>query len=89
MARKRYYDGGNYDGMDMRRAQERRDGDMITEDRSAIANLPQNVIMREYPRHNYMSFDLDDSIRGVDKLMNENMKSYKKGSSPAEKYETT
>lgn len=88
MARKRYYNGGDYDGMDERRMMEKRDGEMINEDMNAIANLPQGVIYREYPKHNYMSFDIDDSMRGVDKLMNENMKHYKKGKSPAEKYET-
>lgn len=88
MAKKRYY-GGDYDGMDERRSTERRDGEMINENQSAIANLPQEVIMREYPKNPYMSFDIDDSIRGVDKLMKENKKHYKRGSSPAEKYETT
>lgn len=69
---KRYHSGsslrGNYEGMDERRAQEREDAGMISEDHSAIANMPQNVIMREYPRHSdYLDGDLNDTIAGVDR----------------------
>lgn len=87
MAKKKYY-GGDYSGMDVRRAQERRDGEMIGENHSAFANLPQEVIMREYPKTPYMSFDLNDSMSGVDELMRKNTKQKNKGSSPADKYDT-
>lgn len=56
-----------YAGMKARRAQEMRDAGMISEDHSAIANLPQNVMMREYPKANYYEdAGLDDTMRGID-----------------------
>lgn len=56
-----------YSGEKARRMQEMRDAGMITEDRSAIANLPQNVMMKPYPKATgYMPEGLDDTIRGVD-----------------------
>ena len=82
------YFGGDYAGYDVRREQEYRDGEMIAEDHTAIANLPQQVIMREYPRTPYMTFELNDSITGVDELMRKNSKQQKHGRTPAEKYET-
>lgn len=85
---KRFYNGGNYDGMDDRRALERRDGEMIAEDLSAIANLPQQVIYREYPDQAYMTFDINDSITGIDQLKRENTKQTKHGKRQGEKYET-
>lgn len=49
---------------------ERGDGEMIHEDRGAIANLPQNVMMKPYPKLNdYMPGDIDDGIRGIDMQM--------------------
>lgn len=70
-----------YDSYDERRALERRDSEMISEDHSAIANMPQNVIMREYPKtHGYTPEDLDDTIRGIDRQMDmdnsQKMKNY-------------
>lgn len=56
-----------YDGYDNRRREERESGEMIREDRSAIANLPQSVVMREYPRtHGIVTPELDDTMRVVD-----------------------
>lgn len=58
---------GYYTGFDDRRKQEREDAGMIWEDPRAIANLPQQVIMHEYPKsYNYLPEDLDDTLRGVD-----------------------
>jgi len=66
MAKKRYYQE-YYAGMDQRRRRELEDAGMIKEDHSAVANLPQNVIYREYSRAGYsMDGTLDDTIRGVD-----------------------
>jgi hypothetical protein len=59
-----------YDGPEMRRHMEMMDGGMIREDHSAIANLPQGVMMKPYPMTGpYMPEGLDDTIRGVDKQM--------------------
>ena len=67
---KRHYDEF-YAGELARRTQEMQDAGMIQEDRSAIANLPQGVIIKEYPKNgNYMPEGLDDTIRGIDAQIN-------------------
>lgn len=59
-----------YAGIQDRRRQEMEDAGMISEDHNAIANLPQNVVIRAYPKTGpYMPEGLDDTIRGVDKQM--------------------
>lgn len=66
MAAKRFYDG-EYSGYDERRKQERRDAGMINEDRSAIANMPQSVIYKEYAKEGYnMPEGLDDTMSGIE-----------------------
>ena len=40
-----------YAGMEPRRRQEMQDAGYIREDHDAVANLPQNVIMRPYPKN--------------------------------------
>lgn len=63
-------DEGNYSGEKARRRMEMHDAGMIHEDRSAVANLPQNVMMKPYPKEdNYLPEDLDDTIRGIDGQM--------------------
>ena len=60
-----------YAGVDPRRRQEMMDGMMIHEDHHAIANLPQGVIYRDYPKVGHtMAPYLDDTITGVDSQMN-------------------
>ena len=66
MAKKRFYDNDNYAGPLQRRALEREDGGMINEDHSAMANMPQAVVMKYYSKNRYSTYDLDDTIRGVD-----------------------
>lgn len=61
---------GTYSGMSDRLNQEALDGSMIREDHSAVANLPQNVIMRPYRRGGYgIPEGLNDTIEGVDRQM--------------------
>lgn len=82
MAKKRYYEE-SYAGYDMRRRQEAQDAAMIKEDKSAIANLPQDVKYVQYPQSPYSSSPrLDDSIRGIDRQLSDDAysKSLKKGS---------
>lgn len=63
-------EGGYYQGPQDREAEERRDSHMIHEDLSAVANLPQNVIMRPWPKGGrYLPEHLDDTIRGIDHQM--------------------
>lgn len=58
---------GSYAGEQARRTQEMEDAGMIREDRNAVANLPQNVMYKPYPKnYDYLPEDLDDTIRGID-----------------------
>lgn len=67
---KRHYDSGHYEGAEGKRRQEMMDGMMIKEDHSAIANMPQGVVIRPYPKsEHYMPESLDDTIKGVDHQM--------------------
>lgn len=77
MAKKRHYESVShlesqdyYSGEKARRRMEMEDGGMIYENHSAVANLPQEVIMRPYPKAGgYLPEDLDDTIRGIDGQM--------------------
>ncbi|MFI5332616.1 MAG: hypothetical protein ACHQVS_00785 [Candidatus Babeliales bacterium] len=61
---------GHYEGHEGKRRQEMMDGSMIKEDHSAIANMPQGVIMREYPKvSHYTPENLDDTMKGIDHQM--------------------
>lgn len=56
-----------YAGMEPRRRQEMEDAGYIHEDHSAVANLPQNVIMKSYPKSgSYIPEGLEDTITGID-----------------------
>jgi hypothetical protein len=90
--KKRYYQSSNnkremyseaYAGYDPRRRQELEDSMMLHEDRSAVANLPQDVKYHPWPNTGYARYDLDDTLRGVDHQMDEDMKYKKKGSNEA------
>lgn len=84
--RSKKMDNGYYAGMDPRRRQEMEDAGMIHEDHRAVANLPQNAIMKEYPRPYYdNNYNLDDTIRGIDNQINDDMRKEKKERFP-EKY---
>jgi hypothetical protein len=61
---------GAYEGPEDRRKMEMMDAGMIHEDRSQIANLPQEVMIKPYPMTGpYMPEEIDDTIRGVDEQM--------------------
>src|ERR1700687_2312392 len=67
MYRKGLTSGELYAGMEPRRRQELEDAGMIHEDHSAIANLPQQVMIKPYPKVGpYNPEVLDDTILGVD-----------------------
>lgn len=68
MAKKRYHQGAKV-SMEMHEREENGRG-FISEDHRAMANLPQEVRMQEYPRFMYgLDPYLDDTIRGVDGQM--------------------
>jgi hypothetical protein len=63
---------GHYEGHEGRRHQEMKDAGMIHEDHSAIANMPQGVIMRDWPKGGHgMREGLNDTISGIDRQMDE------------------
>lgn len=56
------------------RAMEHRAGMMISEDHRAIANMPQHVVYREYPRGRmYLNTNLDDTMSGIDMQQSEDV----------------
>jgi hypothetical protein len=62
---------GAYAGRDATKRMEHHDSMMISEDSSAIANLPQNVIMKDWSDHEaYLPEILDDTIVGINKQIN-------------------
>lgn len=49
---------------------ESRDSGMLSDDKSAIANMPQDVKYHEWPRSaSYAQYELTDTIAGVDAQM--------------------
>ena len=58
-----------YAGDRERKRMEYEDSRMIHEDHSAVANLPQNVMMKPWPKSVYATYHLDDTISGIDYQM--------------------
>lgn len=59
-------------GMDYIHSQERQDGAMIKEDYSCMSLLPYDVVIKEYPKNDYnLSDELNDTITGIDRQINE------------------
>lgn len=59
-----------YAGMNAKRTQEMQDAGMIHENMNAVANLPQEVMMKPYPKTGpYMPEGLNDDISGIDRQM--------------------
>jgi hypothetical protein len=59
-----------YAGMESRMRRELEDATMINEDHRAIANLPQEVMIKPYPKTGpYLPEVLEDTITGVDAQM--------------------
>lgn len=81
MAKKKYY-SGDYAGIDSRRAMENRDANMIPTSRG-IANMPQMLVYREYSANVYNGFEgLNDTMKGIDYQMKDDLKEKKKGRYP-------
>jgi len=70
-----YGEGGErhnqgHNDMEGRRTEEMEHAGMIREDHRAIANLPQEVMIKPYPmERDYMPEEMDDTIGGVDHQM--------------------
>ena len=55
------------------------DSGMINEDKSAMANLPQNVMMKEYPKFKYgLNEYLNDTQSGIDEQIYDDMSQMKR-----------
>ena len=73
-----------YAGMSGRRTQEAQDAGMIRENPSAIANLPQEVMIKPWPDGgSYLPENLDDTISGINKQKNQDSIRGKSGFKPA------
>jgi hypothetical protein len=76
MAKKHYHHGSKADGFKhremyagktMRSEMDRENSHMIGEDHHAIANMPQHVVMRSWPKgYDYVDYHLNDTISGID-----------------------
>lgn len=59
---------GHYEGAEHRRRQEMEDAGMIHENHSEVANLPQEVMMKPYPKTGpWTPENIDDTIHGIDR----------------------
>lgn len=77
MAKKKFY--GSYEGMSETRKQERKDGSMLSEDKNAVANMPQNVKYVAWPRADRgLECNMDDTINGVNEQMDMDLKGARK-----------
>ena len=69
--RKRFY-SGDYSGLNSARNLEKRDSEMINEDHAAFANLPQQPVIKAWPKAgHYADYALNDDIEGIDHQMDE------------------
>ena len=76
MAKKRYYS----------EMSEKMEGGMISKDMTKIANMPQEVIMKEYPRIGFSSrYIAGDDIYEIDRQMKKDDSGMRKNMQP-EKY---
>jgi hypothetical protein len=77
---KKYHDGQRADMMDRSITGKAlmSHGAMLKEDRSKPSNLPQEVMMKEYPEQGYFNSYIDDSIYGIDEQHNAGVNGMKK-----------
>lgn len=76
--KRRHYESGN-GGMYVSGMGEARKGhSMLSEDHSKPSNLPQEVMMKEYPQPDYFNTYIDDTIYGIDGQMNAGVNGVKK-----------
>ena len=57
-------------------------GSMIKNDNSKIANMPQDVVMKQYPYPGMLEESYEDTIDGIDQQMAENGSGLKKQYAP-------
>lgn len=69
-----------YSGYEARKRMEAEGSGMIHEDRSEIANLPQDVMFKEYAKTPYDNYGLNDDIKGIDVQMRDDVRGGKRKS---------
>lgn len=68
-----------YSGPENRRSIEDRDFRMISEDKHAIANMPQSVMYKPWPKNrHYYDEGLDDTIRGINDQIDDDVRGMEK-----------
>lgn len=82
--KKRYYGPqGDYVGEHARHKEEYEDSRMIREDHACVANMPQDVMMKPWPKREYaMDGGLDDTITGIDNQINEGERQMRRHMNP-------
>lgn len=66
-----------------RRHEEMKEAGMISENHSEVANMPQEVKYKPWPKHSYgLDSNLDDTIAGVDRQINKDDSQGRKGMNP-------
>lgn len=64
---KRFYDGDYSGPLNVAQRQMAKDYSMISEDRSAVANMPQSIVYKQWPKTgHYADFYVPDSTASVD-----------------------
>lgn len=63
---------GSYEGADSRNRQEASDFNMMRLDSSSVANMPQEVVYKAWPKAgSYSDYGLNDTIGGINSQMNQ------------------
>jgi hypothetical protein len=70
-----------YATMDGRREVEKRDGEMIREDRGAMANLPDEHFCVPFSRVEFANYEVQDGMNSMDRRRSEDSKKQKDGKS--------
>ncbi len=74
---------GMYEGHTERRHQEMRDAGMLSENKSAVANMPQDVKYHAWPSYHVgLDMGIDDTIRGIDRQVDADMSGAKRHMDP-------
>lgn len=63
---------GEYEGVHGRKSLESADFGMFGESKSSFANMPQEMVLKAFPKAGrYSDYGIDDTVRGIDKQMDE------------------
>lgn len=87
MAEKKRFHADKNSGFMRKKELEHRDFMSLSENMSENSNLPQGIIMKDYPKNvGHSDWNQDDTARGVDKQMDTDGRGMKKHGGRSEKY---